>query len=197
MKTFSYNRSKVFDVSLFGVLSHNHHTNIQNRKPNEIHHQKFIKKIVQKFPADFIFIPGHWTARKQGILIGNFVSNAWGQKKHLATDFEFPGTEKYDKPEILYRSFLPRRIMKMLNGQRNFSTRFFGWKFRGILGNFFGFWKLAFRTELGWPRLFNPPTGKKSQPTKWFIDFPLQSSPRAIEPHKVLQNPTANPLSKS
>jgi hypothetical protein len=33
------------------------------------------------------------------------VSNAWGQKKQLATDFEFPGTEMYDKPEILYRSF--------------------------------------------------------------------------------------------
>jgi hypothetical protein len=56
------------------------------------------------------------------------------RKKHLATDFEFFGTEIYDKPEILYRSFLLRRIMKMFNGQCNFSTRFFGWKFRGILG---------------------------------------------------------------
>jgi hypothetical protein len=60
------------------------------------------------------------------------------RKKHLATDLEFPGTEIYDKPEILYRSFLPRPIMKMFNGQGNFSTHFFGWKFRGILGNFFG-----------------------------------------------------------
>jgi hypothetical protein len=60
------------------------------------------------------------------------------RKKHLATDFEFPGTEMNDKPEVLYRSFLLRRIMKMFNGQGNFSTRFFGWKFRGILGNFFG-----------------------------------------------------------
>jgi hypothetical protein len=31
--------------------------------------------------------------------------------------------------------------MKMFNGQGNFSTRFFGWKFRGILGNFFGGWE--------------------------------------------------------
>ncbi len=154
----------------------------------------------------------------------------------------------FDKPEIPYRSFLPRRIMKIFNGQSNFSTRFFGWKFRGILGNFFGGWegicewnwrvcwvlesnwssekfhrctalwrrlktdrakspknpshfqefskkspgqvsfsssrKWALRAELGWPRLFNPPTGKKSQPTKWFIVYPLQSSPRAIEPTK-------------
>jgi hypothetical protein len=60
------------------------------------------------------------------------------RKKNLATDFEFPGTEMYDKPEIPYRSFLLRRIMKMFNGQSNFSTRFFGWKFRGILGDFFG-----------------------------------------------------------
>jgi hypothetical protein len=29
-----------------------------------------------------------------------------GQKKCLATDFEFFGTEIYDKPEIPYRSFL-------------------------------------------------------------------------------------------
>jgi hypothetical protein len=48
------------------------------------------------------------------------------RKKHLATDFEFPGTEMYDKPEIPYRSFLLRRIIKMFNGQGNFSTRFFG-----------------------------------------------------------------------
>ncbi len=36
------------------------------------------------------------------------------------------------------------------------------------------------------------PLEKKSQPTKWLIDFPLQSSSRAIEPHKILQKPTAN-----
>jgi hypothetical protein len=48
------------------------------------------------------------------------VSNAWGQKKHLATDFEFPGTEMFDNPEILYRSFLPQRIIKMFNGQSKF-----------------------------------------------------------------------------
>jgi hypothetical protein len=48
------------------------------------------------------------------------VSNAWGQKKNLATDFEFAGTEIYNKPEILYRSFLLRRIMKMFNGQSKF-----------------------------------------------------------------------------
>jgi hypothetical protein len=29
------------------------------------------------------------------------------RKKNLATNLEFPGTEMYDKPEILYRSFLP------------------------------------------------------------------------------------------
>jgi hypothetical protein len=60
------------------------------------------------------------------------------RKKHLATDFEFPGTEMYDKPEILYRSFLLRRIMKISNGQGKFFHSIFGWKFRGILGNFFG-----------------------------------------------------------
>ncbi len=42
---------------------------------------KIIRKITQKFPADFIFIPGHWTARKQGIFIGNFMSNAWVRKR--------------------------------------------------------------------------------------------------------------------
>jgi hypothetical protein len=89
---------------------------------------KIIKKITQKFPADFIFIPR----------IGNFVINAWSQKKALGNRFRITGTEIYEKPEILYRSFLLRRIMKMFNGQGNFSTRFFGWKFRGILGNFFG-----------------------------------------------------------
>ncbi len=76
------------------------------------------------------------------------------RKKHLATDFEFAGTEIYDKPEVLYRSFLLRRIMKMSNGQSNFSTRFFGWKFRGILGNFFGGWEKIWRVcwvlESGW-----------------------------------------------
>jgi hypothetical protein len=48
---------------------------------------------------------------------------------------------------------------------------------------------LALRAELGWPRLFNPPTGKNSQLTKWFIDFPLESSPRAIETHKSSKIP--------
>ncbi len=47
----------------------------------------------------------------------------------------------YDKPEILYRWFLLRRIMKMFNGQGNFSTWFFGWKFQEILGSFLGDWE--------------------------------------------------------
>jgi hypothetical protein len=109
-----------------------------NGKLNEIFIIKIIKKNTQKFPADFIFHSWALNCSKTGIFIENFVSNAWGQKKHLATDFEFFGTEIYDKPEIPYRSFLPRRIMKMFNGQGNFSTRFFDWKFRVFLGNFFG-----------------------------------------------------------
>jgi hypothetical protein len=49
---------------------------IQWKTQRNIHHQNYQKNI-QKFPAGFIFIPGHWTARKQGIFIANFVSNAW------------------------------------------------------------------------------------------------------------------------
>jgi hypothetical protein len=53
LKTFSFNRSKVFDVSLFGILSHNHPTNIQNKKLNEIF---IIKNLSKKLFRNFQLI---------------------------------------------------------------------------------------------------------------------------------------------
>ncbi len=51
LKTSFYNRSKVFDVSLFGILSHNHPTNIQNGKPNEIFIIKNYQKNCSEIPS--------------------------------------------------------------------------------------------------------------------------------------------------
>jgi hypothetical protein len=73
----------------------------------------------------------------------------------LATDFEFPGTEISDKPEILYRSFLffffanilldfwlevSRDFGQFLRRLRDFGVKFEGFagsmKVVGILGSF-------------------------------------------------------------
>ncbi len=53
---------RILTVLLFG--------NIWNSMENSTKYSssKIIRKNTQKFPADFIFIPGHWTARK----LGNF-----------------------------------------------------------------------------------------------------------------------------
>jgi hypothetical protein len=225
---------RILNVLLFG--------NIWNQWKTKwnIHHQNLSEKILRNFQLISFSFLGTELLENREFLSGILWVMHGVRKKHLATNFEFPGTEMFDKPEIPYRSFLLLfanipldfwlevswdfgQFLRRLRGNLWAKIEGFGGSLKvpGILGSFIAAllsgedskpteqkapripatfenqkkvpgqvsfsssWKLALRAELGWPRLFNPPTGKKSQPRNDSSNFhssPVQEQSNPTNP---------------
>ncbi len=154
----------------------------------------FIRKNIQKFPADFIFISGHWIARKQGIFIGNFVSNAWGRPSNKwrafsrlfdlfqntanSCTFNMDLNKSLDPPSPRATPAFSRQFYASL--QQNESQK--------------NTWQPVFEFN------FNPSTGKKSNPrndSSIFHSSPVQEQSNPTNPPKSHRKSNASPKKPS